>query len=347
MRRKILGTSDLDVSQICLGTMTFGNQTPQGDAHRQIDMALAAGINFLDTAEMYPVNPVRAETVGRTEEVIGNWIAATGRRDEIVLATKIVGENDGYRRDGRGIFADTMVEAVEDSLRRLRTDVIDLYQLHWPNRGSYHFRKHWSYAPGTMPRQEVEANMVEVLEAMGRLRAEGKVRHFGLSNETAWGTSEWLRLARAAGAPPMVSIQNEYSLLCRLFDTDLAELSLYEQVDLLAYSPLAAGLLTGKYRGGAVPAGSRMSLVPNLGGRAVPRAHAAVEAYAALAQQHGIDLTHLALAFCQTRPFMGAVIIGATTAEQLAHDLAGIDLTLSDEVQGEIAGIHRAHPLPF
>ena len=347
MQRKTLGTSDLDISRVCLGTMTFGNQTDEADAHRQIDMALAAGIDFLDTAEMYPVNPVRAETVGRTEEIIGRWITATGRRDEIVLATKIAGPSEILRRDGRGIDGSTMIEAVEGSLRRLQTDVIDLYQLHWPNRGYYHFRQHWTYTPDATPKVEIDANMVEVLDAMRRLRDQGKVRAFGLSNESAWGVSEWLRLARATGAPEMVSIQNEYSLMCRMFDTDLAETCLREGVDLLAYSPLATGLLTGKYRNGAVPEGSRMALSPQLGGRIGPRADAAVEAYIGLAQRHGLDPVHLSLAFCQARPFMGAVIIGATSAAQLEHILAGSDLSLSGEVLKEINETYRAHPLPF
>ncbi|RYH11638.1 aldo/keto reductase [Tropicimonas sp. IMCC6043] len=347
MRRTLLGTSDLEVSQFALGTMTFGSQTSEADAHRQIDMALDAGIDLVDTAEMYPVNPVRAETVGRTEEIIGRWIAASGRRGEIVLATKITGENGGTVRGGRGIHGDTMIEAVDSSLKRLQTDVIDVYQLHWPNRGSFHFRQHWDYVPGGGTKAEIEANIVEVLEAMTRLQREGKVRHFGLSNESTWGTAAWLRLAAEIGAPRMISIQNEYSMLCRQFDTDLAELAVREEVGLLAYSPLGTGLLTGKYRGGAVPPGSRMSINANLSGRANPRAHAAVEAYAAIAERHGLDLVHMSLAFCAARPFMGSVIFGATGVDQLEHILAGIGMTLSEEVRNEINAAHRDHPMPF
>ncbi len=349
MRKRRLGTSELEVTEFCLGTMTWGNQTGQDDAHRQLSRALDAGINVLDAAEMYPVNPVRAETVGRTEQIIGSWFAGPGkgRRDAYVVATKISGPNGGFVREGRGIDAETLREAVDASLRRMRIDVIDLYQLHWPNRGSYHFRQYWDYDPSGQDRAATEANMREVLETLGELRAEGKIREVGLSNETAWGTAEWLRLAAEMNAPRIISIQNEYSLLNRMFDTDLAELSVNERVDLLAYSPLGAGLLTGKYRNGAVPDGSRMSINGDLGGRASPRAMAAVEAYAAIAERHGLALDHMALAFCATRPFMGSVIFGATSADQLEHILAGLDLTLSDEVMGEIAQAHRAHPMPY
>ncbi|SFC70370.1 aldo/keto reductase [Tropicimonas isoalkanivorans] len=347
MKTKRLGASDLEVTDLCLGTMTFGTNTDAADAHRQLDMALDAGIDFIDTAEMYPVNPVRAETVGRTEEIVGAWIAASGRRDDIVLATKISGANGGFVRDGRGIHPDTLVEAADASLSRLKTDVIDIYQLHWPNRGSYHFRQNWTYDPSTQNREETEAHMVEALEAMADLQKAGKIRHFGLSNESAWGTAEWLRLAGQTGGPRMVSIQNEYSLLCRLFDTDLAELSVNEDVPLLAYSPLAAGLLTGKYRHGEVPAGSRMSINETLAGRVTPRAHEAVEAYLSVAETHGLDLVHMALAFCRARPFMGSVILGATTSAQLEHILQGRDLVLSEEVLKELDEIHRTHPMPF
>jgi aryl-alcohol dehydrogenase-like predicted oxidoreductase len=349
MRTRILGTSDLEVTEFALGTMTFGTQTPEADAHTQLARALDAGINFLDTAEMYPVNPVRAETVGLTETIIGNWFAGPGRgrRDDYVVATKISGPNPGFVREGRGIEPDTLVEAVEASLRRLQIDVIDLYQFHWPNRGSYHFRQYWDFDPSKQDREATRANMVAVLEAMAELRKAGKVRHFGLSNDSAWGTAEWLRLAEAAGAPRMVSIQNEYSLLCRLFDTDLAELAVNERVDLLAYSPLAAGLLTGKYRHGTVPEGSRMAINGSLGGRATERAFAAVEAYAAIAKAHGLSLMEMSLAWCLTRPFMGSVLLGATSAAQLDEILTGLDTTLPQEALDAIGEAHRAHPMPY
>ncbi len=347
MQMKKLGASDLEVTELCLGTMTFGTQTPEDDAHRQIDMALDAGINFLDTAEMYPVNPVLPETVGRTEEIVGNWIAASGRRNDIVVATKVSGKNDRFVRRGRDIDGETIVEALEGSLRRLQTDMIDLYQLHWPNRGSYHFRQYWSYDPTGRDRAAVEANMVEVLEAMAALQKAGKVRQFGLSNESAWGTAAWLRLAEQTGTPRMVSIQNEYSLMCRLFDTDLAELCCLEDVDLLAYSPLAAGLLTGKYRGGVVPEGSRMSLNRNLGGRVTERVWPAAEAYLAIAEKFGLDPVQMALRWAADRPFMGSVIFGATSLEQLERSLGATEVRLSDDVLGAIATAHHAHPMPY
>lgn len=347
MRKHQLGSSDLEVTDLCLGTMTFGTQTPEADAHRQMDMALAAGINIFDMAEMYPVNPVRAETVGRTEEIVGNWIAASGRRDEVVIATKITGSNGGFCRDGEPITAESVVRAVEGSLSRLRTDVIDLYQLHWPNRGSYHFRQYWDYDPSGQDRQETEANMLLVLDALARLQREGKIRHAGLSNESAWGTSEWLRLATLSGGPRMVSIQNEYSLMCRLFDTDLAELCVNEKVGLLAYSPLATGLLTGKYCGGAVPDGSRMAINTKLSGRNTPRAVEAVDAYMGIAEKHGLDPIHMSLAFCRARPFMGSAIFGATTSEQLERILLGRDLVLDQEILNELNAVHRAHPMPY
>lgn len=349
MRTRILGTSDLEVTEFCLGTMTFGTQTQQDDAHAQIERALEAGINFLDTAEMYPVNPVTAENVGKTETIIGNWLGGAGktRRGDIVVATKITGANPGFCRQGRGIDGETIRTAVEGSLQRLQTDVIDLYQLHWPNRGSYHFRQYWNFDPSKQDVEAAEANMREVLTAMTELKAAGKVRHFGLSNESAWGTAQWLRLAKEMDAPRMVSIQNEYSLLCRIFDTDLAELAVNERVDLLAYSPLAAGLLTNKYADGAMPKGSRASINGTLGGRINERSQIATAAYVEIAQRHGVSPISLALAFCTTRPFMGSIIFGATTLDQLEQILTGLDTTLPEAALEEITAVHRANPMPF
>jgi len=348
MQMNTLGQNGPRVSALCLGTMTFGTQTDQADAHDQIDAALAAGVNFVDTAEMYPVNPVRAETIGWTEQIIGAWNAANpARRAEYVLATKVSGAGLAAVRDGAPISAATITEALEGSLRRLNTDYVDLYQLHWPNRGSYHFRQHWGYDPATQSKAQTLAHMEEVLECLQDLIKAGKIRHIGLSNETAWGTAQWLQLSQARDLPRMISIQNEYSMLCRLYDTDLAELSVNEDVHCLSYSPLATGLLTGKYRAGALPEGSRKAINGDLGGRATPRADEAVEAYADIAARHGLDLRHMALAFAMMRPFMGSVIFGASTLAQLEHILAGADLRLSDEVLAEIDTAHRAHPLPF
>ena len=348
MKRKPLGRTGMMVSELCLGTMTFGTQTSEAEAHAQMDMALEAGINFVDAAEMYPVNPVSKETVGRTEEILGNWNAAhPGRRGDYILATKHSGEGFQHARGGAPISGKTIPEAVEGSLRRLRTDYIDLYQFHWPNRGSYMFRQNWTYDPSKQNRAETLANMEECLEALQAQVDKGNIRAFGLSNESAWGTAQWLRIAEERGWPRVASVQNEYSLLCRLFDTDMAELSVNEDVGLMAFSPLAAGFLTGKYQRGAVPEGSRMSLVPEMGGRKSERVFDAVDAYLDIARRHGLDPVHMALAWCQTRPFMMSAIFGATMPGQLDHVLAGADLTLSDEVLDEIARAHKAHPMPY
>lgn len=264
----------------------------------------------------------------------------------MVIATKIVGPSK-LVRDSRGIDAETLREAVDNSLRRLQTDSIDLFQLHWPQRGSYHFRQHWSFAPETQDRAATRANMEEVLIEMAALQKIGKVRHFGTSNESAWGMTKWNQLAEAMDAPRMETVQNEYSLLCRMYDTDMAEMSHQEEVSLLAYSPLAAGLLTGKYEGGARPEGSRAAVNGDLGGRITPRAEAATSAYVAVARAHGVDPVHMALAWAAERPFMGSVIFGATTTDQLKHIIDGIDTVLSDEIRTAIAETYKAHPLPF
>ncbi|MFU8883298.1 MAG: aldo/keto reductase [Rhodobacterales bacterium] len=348
MKMNPLGRTGLMVSELCLGTMTWGTQTPQADAHRQIETALAHGINFIDTAEMYPVNPVAKDTIGLTEEVIGNWQAANpSRRSDYILATKHSGEGLAHVRDGAPISSATIPGAVEGSLRRLKTDVIDLYQFHWPNRGSYMFRRNWGYDPSAQRRAETIAHMEDTLGALQREVDKGNIRHFGLSNESAWGTTQWVRIAAEKGWPRTASIQNEYSLMCRMFDTDLAETSVNEDVGLLAFSPLAAGLLTGKYRDGAIPEGSRRSFTPDLGGRITQRAFAAVQAYLELAAEYGLDPVHMALAWCAARPFMTSVIFGASTQAQLDHVLAGAGLTLPDGLAERIDALHRAHPMPY
>jgi aryl-alcohol dehydrogenase-like predicted oxidoreductase len=236
---------------------------------------------------------------------------------------------------------------VEASLRRLRTDRIDLYQLHWPNRGSYHFRQNWGYDPSVQDRARVRDDMRAVAETMAALVAEGRVRAFGLSNETAWGTMEWLRIAAETGAPRVAAVQNEYSLLCRLYDTDMGELSHHEEVTLLAFSPLAGGLLSGKYQGGAIPEGSRLSRTPGLGGRITERVFPAVEAYHAVARRHGLDPVQMALAFVRGRPFPTVPIVGATSLAQLGRVLDAAEVVLSGEVLDDIAAVHKAHPMPF
>lgn len=347
MKMNPLGRTGMMVSELCLGTMTFGTQTSEADAHAQIDMALAAGVNFVDTAEMYPVNPVSKETVGDSEAIIGTWNAKTGRRGDYILATKHSGEGLAAVRDGEPISSKTIAPTIEGSLRRLKTDYIDLYQFHWPNRGSYMFRKNWTYDPSGQNRDETLANMEDCLAALQSQVDKGNIRAFGLSNESAWGTAQWLRLSEERGYPRVASIQNEYSLLCRMYDTDLAELSVNEDVGLMAFSPLGTGLLTGKYQNGAVPEGSRKTLNPELGGRHSPRVYGAVDAYLEIARKHGLDPVHMALAWCRTRPFMASAIFGATTMPQLEHALKSVEVSLSDDVLAEIDAAHRAHPMPY
>lgn len=347
MRQVSLGDSGIMVSEICLGTMTWGTQNTEAEGHAQIDMAVNAGVNFLDTAEMYPVNPVAAETVGRTEEIIGSWLAARGGRDRLIIATKITGAGQGAVRDGAPISAATIREAVDGSLRRLRTDYIDLYQLHWPNRGSYHFRQSWTFDPSHQDKAATLAQMAEALAALEDLRKAGKIRHIGLSNESAWGMAQWLRLADQGLGPRPVSIQNEYSLLCRLYDTDLAELSVNENIPLLSFSPLACGLLSGKYAGDVIPEGSRRTLNPDLSGRVTPRVWGAISAYLGIAQRTGLDPVQMAIAWQFTRPFPVIPIIGATSTDQLQVVLGAAGLELSAETRAEIAAAHKEHPMPY
>ena len=346
MERTTLGRSGIEVSAWCLGTMTWGGQTSEADAHAQIDRALAEGIDFLDTAEMYPTNPVRAETVGNTERIIGAWLRRTGRRGDVVIATKISGK-ERAAREGRGITAAELGLAVDASLGRLGTDVIDLYQFHGAQRGSYHFRQNWGYDPTHQVTAEVEDNMAGVMDALTGLVKAGKIRAFGLSNETAWGTLRWIEAAERAGGPRVASVQNEHSLMARLFDTDMAELCHHEQVTLLAFSPLAAGLLTGKYQGGRIPAGSRMSLTPDLGGRRTDRAFTAVAAYHDAAERHGLDPVGMALAWVRQRPVPTIPILGATDLDQLERALMATEVGLDDAALKDLAAVHRAHPMPY
>ncbi len=349
MRMNTLGRTGITVSELCLGTMTFGSQTPQDDAHAQIDHALEAGINFMDAAEMYPVNPVRAETIGRTEEILGNWFAKTGKRADWVLATKHSGEGLKHVRNGAPMSPDTIRPTIEGSLKRLQTDYIDLYQLHWPNRGSYMFRKNWSYDPSAsgMTRAQIVQDIEDCAGALADEVARGTIRAFGLSNESAWGTKLWLDAAEKTGGPRVATIQNEYSLMCRLADTDLAEVMVHEDVGLLPFSPLAAGYLTGKYQGGAIPDGSRMAINGNLGGRKSDRGFLAVDAYLQVAQDFGIDPVHMALAWSARRPFVASSIFGATTLAQLQHAVGAADVTLSPALLEALDTTHRAHPMPY
>jgi aryl-alcohol dehydrogenase-like predicted oxidoreductase len=348
MQMTKLGHTGIDVSAYCLGTMTWGRQTDEPGAHEQLELALDHGINFLDTAEMYPVNPVLAESVGDTETIIGNWIARTGRRDDWVIATKVTGENGRFVRQGQLVTPATLREALEGSLRRLQTDVIDLYQLHWPNRGSFHFRQMWRFDPSKQDGQAEIDNIHALAETLKDCVAEGKIRAWGLSNDSVWGTMQWLKAAEATGGPRVASIQNEYSLLCRQYDTDLGEMGFHEDVTLLAFSPLACGLLTGKYRGGAQPEGSRLVVgTGDLGGRTSERSVAITDRYLDLADEHGRDPVHMALEWCVSRPFPVIPIFGATTTPQLRQILDGAGTGVSDDLKDAIDTLHRSHPYPY
>jgi len=342
MKLNPLGRTDLRVTEICLGTMTWGSQNTEAQGHAQIDMALDAGLNFMDTAEIYAV-PRSPQTSGRTEEIIGTWFKKTGKRDQWILASKIAGGPVDFMRDNSRASASSIRIAVDDSLKRLQTDYIDLYQIHWASRGSYNFDGSWNYAPHKQDTADVLANIEDMLEGLGALVKEGKIRHVGVSNETTWGIAQWLRIAEAKGLPRVASVQNEYSLLRRQFDLDMAELSHHEQVGLLAYSPLAGGLLTGKYQGGVTPPGSRGDYQKSFW-RYNEQSEAAVAQYLELAARHGLDPAQMAIAFTLTRPFMTSSIIGATNTDQLALAIGAADVKLSPEILGEIDAIHRRFP---
>ncbi|RJF88539.1 NADP(H)-dependent aldo-keto reductase [Oleomonas cavernae] len=344
MKYRRLGRTDLDVSVICLGTMTWGEQNTEAQAHEQLDYALDQGINFIDTAEMYPVPP-QPSTQGRTEAYIGTWLKARGSRDKVILATKVAG------RDGPGthlrkpttiLNKAQITEAIDGSLKRLNTDYIDLYQVHWPERITNHFGR-LGY---THVEQQDLTPIEETLDALAGLVKAGKVRHLGVSNESPWGVMRYLEAADRLGLPHIVSIQNSYNLLNRIFEVGLAEIAHRESVELLAYSPLAMGLLSGKYFGGAKPEGARLTLYSRFIRYSTPGAQAAADAYVTLARQHGLDPAQMALAYVNSRSFLGANIIGATTLEQLKADIGSIDVELSDEVIAEIEKIHRSNPNP-
>lgn len=348
MRFNPLGRTGIRVSEICLGTMTWGSQNSESEAHQQMDYAVAEGVNFLDTAELYPTTPVSAETQGDTERFIGSWMKARANRDRIVVATKISGPGRDYIRGGVPITGAEVRKAIDLSLGRLQTDYIDLYQLHWPNRGHYHFRQAWTYRPERQPpREAVIANLLDILDAIGEAHKAGKVRAFGLSNDTVWGAMQYLKLSDDLGLPRVASIQNEYNLLYRQHDLDFAEFAHHEDVGLLAYSPLAAGLLTGKYLDGGKPAGSRASINADLGGRFTQHQEPAVAAYVEVARKHGLDPARMALAYCLHRPFMTSVIIGATTMEQLQTDISAKDLALDDSVMRDLKAVIRKYPMPI
>ncbi|MGB7430883.1 MAG: aldo/keto reductase [Ahrensia sp.] len=347
MKRRKLGRSDLMVPELCLGTMTFGTQNTEAEGHQQMDYAVAEGVNFFDTAEMYPATPPSGETMGRTEDIIGTWISKRGKRDDVIIATKVSGENGMHPVKGLPLSAEKVRRSCEESLTRLQTDYVDLYQIHWPNRGSYHFRQMWGFQPELQDTAREIDDITDTLSGLAKLVEEGKIRHVGLSNETAWGTMQWLTIAETNGFPRMISMQNEYSLLHRIYDTDMAELSHHEEIGLLSYSSLACGLLTGKYQDGQMPEGSRRTINNALGGRVTPRVEAPLNAYLTIAQKHGLDPTQMALSWCLTKPFMASIIIGATKMDQLKTCIDAARLELSDAVLAEIEEVYRDYPVPM
>jgi aryl-alcohol dehydrogenase-like predicted oxidoreductase len=345
MKYTTLGDSGLEVSRICLGTMTYGEQNSESEAHEQIDYALAQGVNFIDTAELYPVPP-KAETQGRTEQYVGTWLQSRHLRDKVILATKVVGPGDwvDYFRDGRPRLDRTNIErALDASLSRLHTDYVDLYQLHWPDRSTNFFGK-LGYESSSDDKDTVPIE--ETLDALNELVRAGKIRAVGISNETPWGMMRYLELARWHRLPNIVSVQNPYNLLNRTFEVGLAEIAHREKVGLLAYSPLAFGVLSGKYLKGTKPGGSRLALFSRFDRYSNPQAEAAAAEYVALARDHGLDPAQMALAYVNSRPFLTSTIIGATGMDQLKANIASIDLELSAEVLEGIEAIHTRQPSP-
>ncbi len=343
MRYRTIGTSTLKVSEICLGTMTFGEQNTEAEGHAQLDMALDYGVNFIDTAEMYSIPP-KAETYGRTEDIIGNWLSKRGQRDQVILASKVIGQADWmpHVRSGKACLNKKNIEqAIEGSLRRLKTDYLDLYQVHWPDRKTNFFGRLGYQYPDT----EAPTSIAETLTVLADLVKAGKIRYIGVSNETPWGVMEYLRQSEKLNLPEIVSIQNPYSLLNRSYEVGLAEISYQEQVDLLAYSPLGFGVLTGKYLKPRQQK-SRLDLFADYKRYSNANAQAATEAYVELAQKHQLSAVQMALAFVNSRPFLAANIIGATSLEQLKENLQSVEINLDEDICQEIEQIHEKYPNP-
>ncbi|MEA3404840.1 MAG: NADP(H)-dependent aldo-keto reductase [Pseudomonadota bacterium] len=341
-----LGHSDIEISRICLGTMTWGEQNTQAEAFAQMDYALSQGVNFWDTAELYSVPP-NPETYGRTEEMIGQWFKQHGKRNQVVLASKIAGPSDftTHIREGKSRFNRQQIhQALEGSLKRLQTDYLDLYQLHWPERQTNYFGQLGFTAPEFDTPEMTEFE--ETLEVLTELVKEGKIRQIGLSNETAWGTMKFLQLAESKGLQKIVSVQNPYSLLNRSYEVGLAEIAFQEKIGLLAYSPLGFGVLSGKYLNGQTPQDARITLYPHYDRYSNPNAVAATQAYANLAKNHNLTPTQLALAFVNSRPFVDANIIGATTLEQLKENIDSIEINLSEEILLAVEAIHAQYTIP-
>ena len=342
MNYKKLGNTSINVSTICLGTMTWGEQNNQNEAFSQMDYALENGVNFWDTAELYSVPP-KKDTYGLTEEIIGNWFLKTKKRKDIILASKVAGPSRNYLRDGENSFTGKNLEnAINNSLKRLKTDYIDLYQLHWPERNVNNFgRLGYVHKDGDWNKFE------DVLSELQKYIDQGKIRHVGLSNETPWGVMNFIQLSKEKNLPRMMSVQNPYSLLNRSYEVGLAEVSIREQIGCLSYSPLASGYLSGKYRNGAMPKGSRIERDYDFWGRyRKPQSENATEEYYKISKKYGIDMSQMSVKFCEIQDFMTSVIIGATTMDQLKTNIESVKVNLDKDIINEINTIQRKYPNP-
>lgn len=353
MKYSKLGRTGLEVSRVCLGTMTWGEQNTEEEGHAQMDYALDQGVNFFDTAELYAV-PITERTYGKTEEIIGNWFQKTGKRQDIILASKVSGPRPPWIRNGEPMAGDSIREAVEGSLKRLQTDYIDLYQLHWPNRPYPH---HGNALSGRLDfidvvTSEIEDNVMDILEAVDDVVKAGKIRHLGLSNDTSWGIMKWIEKSNNTGGSRVQSVQNEFSLLYRADDPYVAETCVREEVAYLPYSPLAMGILSGKYLKEPWDEKWRYQWAKKINSdpgsyRFTPQSTAAVKEYKAVAEKHGLEVTQMALKFVDKQNFVTSTIIGATTMEQLKSNIDAFDIELSDEVMADIDAVYRQYPIPY
>ena len=344
MNYKKLGSTDVDVSTICLGTMTWGEQNSKADGFEQLDYAIDNGVNFWDKAEIYAI-PMREETYGETENIIGEWFKKTKKRDKVILATKVSGPTSKEYIRGGGCSYDkkSMSEALEKSLKRMQTDYIDLYQLHWPERNTNFFGKQ-GYEHDSNEKNWIAFE--EILENLKKFVDAGKIRYVGLSNETAWGLAKCLELSKLKNLPKMMAVQNPYNLLNRTYEVGLAEISVREQSGLLAYSPLAFGYLTGKYRNNNMPKGSRIDLFKDFTRYNNENSIKAIEEYYKISQKFNLDFAQMSIKFCEIQPFVTSVIIGATTMQQLKTNVESVNVKLNNEIINEINEVQKIYPNP-